>query len=86
VDESVAAILRLRPHLVVIEVALHNETGLQVMKRVQTVCAGIQFIVCTNDVERQNREQYLKGGARAFLNKTIETEQLPSAIAAACGR
>lgn len=84
VDESVAAILQLQPDVVVLEVALHDGSGLQVMKHVQTVCPGIQFVVYTNDVERQYRERYLRSGARAFLNKTAETEQLPSAIAAAC--
>lgn len=86
VDESVAGILRLRPDVVVLEVALQGGPGLQVMKRVHTVLPVVRFVVCTNDVERQYRQRYLKSGASAFLDKTTATEQLPSAIAAACGR
>jgi DNA-binding NarL/FixJ family response regulator len=86
VDDCVAAILRLRPDVVVLDVVLDDGTGLQVMNRVHTLCNDVCFVVCTNHAERQYRDRYLAGGARAFLDKSTETDRLPAAIAAACGR
>lgn len=84
VDDCVAAILRLRPDVVVLDVVLQDGAGLQVLNRVRTVCADVAFIVCTNSVEEPYRDRYLAAGAKAFLDKCTECEQLPAAISAIC--
>jgi DNA-binding NarL/FixJ family response regulator len=84
VDDCVAAILQLRPDVVVLDVTLRDGTGLQVLNRVRTVCADVSFIVCTNSVEQPYRERYLAAGAKAFLDKCTDCDQLPATISAVC--
>jgi DNA-binding NarL/FixJ family response regulator len=82
VDECVYAILRTWPDVVVLDVALQDGTGLQVLHRVETVGVKVRFVVYTNRTERQYRERYLAAGATAFLDKSAGFEQLRAAIAA----
>lgn len=80
-NEAVAAILRVRPDSVLLDLNLMGSTGLDVMRRVRTQAPEIVFIVLTNHFEPQYRDACMEAGARYFLDKSCDLDQVPRVIA-----
>lgn len=81
VDDAVAAILRLRPHSVLLDLNLFGRTGLEVLRAVRAQAPEIVFIVLTNHAEPQYRRACAAAGASYFLDKTREFERVAEVIA-----
>lgn len=77
---AIEGILACRPDVVVTDVQLQEGTGLDVMRLVQAIEPGVAFIVLSSHSEPGYRKRYLAAGARRFLDKSTEFEQLASAI------
>ena len=80
-SEAVAAIIRLRPHSVLLDLNLMGSTGLDVMRKVLPLAPAIAFIVLTNHHEPQYRDASFEAGARYFLDKSQEIHRIPAIIA-----
>ena len=80
---SIDGILAARPDVVVLDVQLEGGTGLQVLRAVRRSQPGIAFVVFSNNASDPYRKRYLGEGARRFLDKSSEFDQLPSAVAEA---
>jgi DNA-binding NarL/FixJ family response regulator len=73
-------ILSARPDVVVLDVRLEGGTGLQVLRAVRRLEPDIRFVVLSNNAGPAYRKRYLGAGARCFLDKTTEVEQLVMAV------
>jgi DNA-binding NarL/FixJ family response regulator len=79
--EAVTAILRLRPHSVLLDLNLLGASGMEVLRAVHARAPEIEFVVLTNKAEPQYRRACAAAGARYFLDKTREFERVPDVIA-----
>ena len=79
--EAIAAILRLRPDSVLLDLNLLGHTGIDVLKVVHGAAPGIAFIILTNHAEPQYRRACAHAGARYFLDKSREFSRVPEVIA-----
>jgi DNA-binding NarL/FixJ family response regulator len=80
---SIDGILAVHPDVVVLDVQLEGGTGLQVLRAVRRLGPGIEFVVFSNNASAQYRKRYLGEGARRFLDKNSEFDQLAQAVAEA---
>lgn len=79
-EGSIEGILAARPDVVVLDVQLHDGTGLQVLRAVRAVNPSIAFVVFSNNAGSAYRKRYLGEGADRFLDKTTEIDQLVNAV------
>lgn len=85
-EGSISGILAARPDVVVLDVQLEGGTGLQVLRAVRAAEPAIAFIVFSNNAGPAYRKRYLGEGARRFLDKTSEFDQLATAVEQASSR
>lgn len=78
---SIAGILAAQPDVVVLDVQLEGGTGLEVLRAVRQAEPGIAFVVFSNNSSAPYRKRYLGEGARRFLDKSSEFDQLAAAVA-----
>jgi DNA-binding NarL/FixJ family response regulator len=83
---SIEAILAVQPDVVVLDVRLDGGTGLEVLRAVRHAAPAIAFVVFSNSASPSYRKRYLGEGARSFLDKTTEFDQLVLAVADASRR
>ena len=79
--EAIAAILRLQPDSVLLDLNLFGRTGIDVLRAVHGAAPHIAFIVLTNHAEPQYRRACTHAGARYFLDKSREFTRVPEVIA-----
>lgn len=80
--EAIRGIDVLRPHLVILDIGLHNSNGLDVLSHVQAVHPGIRTIVFSDRTSDEYQTRISQLGATHFFNKTGETESLFNAVVA----
>jgi DNA-binding NarL/FixJ family response regulator len=73
-------ILAAHPDVVVLDVQLQGGTGLEVLRKVRHKEPGIELVVLSINADPVFRQRYLAEGARHFLDKATEFEQLVSAV------
>jgi DNA-binding NarL/FixJ family response regulator len=79
-EQSIVGILAVHPDVVVLDVQLEGGSGLQVLRAVRRAEPDIAFIVLSNNAGAAYRKRYLSEGARRFLDKSTEFDQLASAV------
>jgi DNA-binding NarL/FixJ family response regulator len=79
-EASIEGILAARPDVVVLDVQLLGGTGLQVLRAVRAADPAIAFVVFSNNADPAYRRRYLVEGARRFLDKSTEFDQLVDAV------
>jgi DNA-binding response OmpR family regulator len=88
--DAVAAMsiaVRLKPHVVVLDVGLPGGEGSVIMKRMHALpqLAGVPVIMISGRDPRQYRDEALGAGASAYLSKPIDVDDLIIAIRVALG-
>lgn len=81
---AIEGILAKHPDVVVLDVQLEGGSGLQVLRAVRRAAPDIAFVVFSNHSDPAYRKCYLDGGAKAFLDKTTEFDQLARVVTQAC--
>ena len=84
---AMSAAVRLKPHVVVLDVGLPGGEGAVVMKRMHALpqLAGIPVIIMSGRDPQRYREEALAAGAAAYLGKPIDMNDLVLAIRVALG-
>lgn len=77
---SIDGILATCPDVVVLDIQLEGGTGLEVLRAVRQAQPSIAFVVFSNNSAPAYRKRYLGEGARRFLDKTVEFNQLVGAV------
>jgi two-component system, chemotaxis family, chemotaxis protein CheY len=72
-----------KPDLVVLDLVMKGMNGLDVLKKLQEMDAGVRVLVVSADVQDSSRELAVSGGASGFLTKPVDREGLLTAVAKA---
>lgn len=68
------------PDLVILDVTMPDISGLEVLEQLRKQDAHAQVVVCSADIQDYNRNRAMELGARAFLNKPVNSGALLDAI------
>ena len=77
---AIDGIVRTSPDVVVLDIHLHNGSGIDVMRGLRYRTVGTVFIVLTNFPSPQYRKAYLEAGANYFLDKLNEFKKVAEII------
>lgn len=69
-----------RPDLVLIELALHDRSGMDAMREILTISPEIKVIMLAADADETTQLQALQAGAAGFLLKSIDLDILPRVL------
>ena len=75
-EQALAAIAKEEPEVVVLDLRMPGVDGLEVLERIKTSYPAVKVIVLTGHGSARDRDQCLKLGAFAFLQKPVELEEL----------
>ena len=78
--ETVDAVLRHRPDLLLLEVGMLDSDGLDVIRRVHRLGDGVEVVVFTSRVDEELALSALRAGAIGYVSKDIALESLPAAL------
>jgi CheY-like chemotaxis protein len=80
---ALAQLHRVRPHLVVLDVHLPDESGLQLLPKLRANHGGElpMIVVLTNDASEYHRRECVARGADAFFDKSSEFDQVVALVA-----
>ena len=80
-EGCIQGILATRPDVVVLDIQLEGGTGLQVLRAVREADPSVAFVVFSSTALPAYRKRYIAEGAKRFLDKASEFEQLADAVA-----
>lgn len=79
-DEAVALAEALRPHIVLMDIAMPGITGLEATRRIKARCPAMQVLVLTMHRSEEYFFEMLTAGASGYVLKGAETSELINAI------
>ena len=82
-QSAIDGILAVHPDAVVLDVLLKDGTGMEVLRAVQQSAPDIGFVVFSIHAIPAYRKSYVASGAKRFLDKASEFDQLVAALAEA---
>jgi DNA-binding NarL/FixJ family response regulator len=81
-EETIARTLKLRPDVVVMDIAMPRLDGLEATRRIVTECPGSRVLVLTAHDDAEHIIPLLEAGATGYLPKTVGLNDLLDAIRA----
>jgi DNA-binding NarL/FixJ family response regulator len=78
--EAMAAIERLRPHLVILDLSLDGPDGLEVLKMIRAREPGMPVLILSMHDENTYAERALRAGANGYIMKQKATDKVLTAI------
>lgn len=78
--DAIAALPQLQPDVVVLDIKLKTGSGIDVLRAIRHRMPALDVIVLTNYATEEYRKRCLEAGAKHFLDKTNEFEQLPAIL------
>ena len=78
--EAVAEVARLKPHLVVMDIAMPEMNGLEATRQILKENPGIEVLILTMHESDELVRNVLAAGARGYVLKSDATENLLSAV------
>lgn len=79
-DQALEVIERLRPDLVIVDIALKSGHGIDLIKRVKSRFSQVKMLVVSGFQESLYAERALRAGALGYLNKQESNEKVLDAI------
>jgi DNA-binding NarL/FixJ family response regulator len=80
--EALAALIRERPHVVIMDLSLGDDDGLDLIKRIREAAPDTRILVLSMHDERLYAERSLAAGANGYCMKTAPAERLVDALKA----
>lgn len=80
VEEAEEIVERTAPHLVVVDISLGDQSGLDLIKRIQARHPHIRLLVCSMHEDSLFAERVLRAGAHGYVNKHEETDTFLEAL------
>ncbi|HUT30726.1 MAG TPA: response regulator transcription factor [Sedimentisphaerales bacterium] len=80
IAEAVKAVRKQKIDLALVDMLLNNTTGIQVMKKIRTLCPGIITLVFSMSDNSQHIKQAIEAGARGYITKDEISEDIVNAI------
>lgn len=81
--ETLEAVARHCPDIVILDIGLPDMTGIQVAQRIAQEHPGVRVVALSGHADRLFVEEMLKAGARGYVVKSAGADELISAIRAA---
>ncbi|MFL6133870.1 MAG: response regulator, partial [Nocardioidaceae bacterium] len=79
-ERALAAFLRLRPDVVVMDLSMPGESGLQVMQRIHAHAPGTTVLVLTSSSDAETVATALRQGASGYVLKDSDSSAVARAI------
>ena len=79
-DEARRAVRQLQPDLAVVDLSLGDDSGLELLKDIQTIDESVKLLVVSIHDESIYAERVLKAGALGYVNKRAAEEHLVDAV------
>ena len=76
VPEALHAVRSLRPAVLILDLQMPGGHGMDVLKTIKREQLGLTVIVLTNHSDSQYRKKCLENGARSFLDKSAEFQEV----------
>jgi|SRR6516165_5746293 DNA-binding NarL/FixJ family response regulator len=76
VPEALHAVRSLRPDVLILDLQMPGGHGMDVLKTIKREQLGLTVIVLTNHSDSQYRKKCLENGARSFLDKSAEFQEV----------
>jgi twitching motility two-component system response regulator PilH len=74
--EALEKIIVEKPDLILLDILMPEKDGFEVLKELLEAKNTIPVIMLTSDVQDSTRDECMKLGARAFVNKPVKSEDL----------
>jgi two-component system chemotaxis response regulator CheY len=72
-----------RHDLVLLDMVMNGMYGLEVLAKMRELDPDVRVIVATADIQQSTRQQVRDAGARGFINKPLNRQQLTDVVASA---
>ena len=79
-NDAMKAIKKLNPDLVIVDISLEGESGLELIKRIKSQYSNLAILVLSMHDESLYAERVLRAGASGYIMKQKGTEKLITAI------
>lgn len=80
VPEAIAAFHRQQPDAVILDIAMPEGSGMDVLKEIKKNAAGTTVIILTNFPLPQLKQSYLEAGADYFFDKSLEFKKVDAIL------
>jgi DNA-binding NarL/FixJ family response regulator len=80
VPDAIRSIHELCPDAVILDLQMPGGSGLDVLRAIRTNHPAMYVLICTNYPYARYREECIKAGANAFLDKHGEFEKIPAIL------
>jgi DNA-binding NarL/FixJ family response regulator len=74
------AILALKPEVAIVDIALRDSSGTELIKDLKQLCPGVAVLVLSMHEEAHYAERALRAGARGYIMKRETTKKVIAAI------
>jgi DNA-binding NarL/FixJ family response regulator len=78
--EALEKILKLRPDVAIVDIALKDSSGVELIKDLKQSCPGVAVLVLSMHEEPHYAERALRAGARGYVMKRETTKKVITAI------
>jgi len=78
--DCVRLVQRLRPDVVLLDLALIGRDGLDTLAELRTVCPRVPVLMLSTLPERQYAVRCLQAGAAGYLHKSVDAAELAQAV------
>ena len=69
-----------RPDLVTLDLVMEGMDGLEVLAQLLQLDKSAQVIIASADIQKLTREEAMRGGAKAFINKPFASTNVLEAV------
>lgn len=78
--DAIATFIAHRPEIVILDLALGNDNGLDLIRELRKLSKDVRLLVLSMHDERDHAEHCLQHGADGYVMKQVATEQLVEAL------
>src|SRR3974390_2972484 len=78
--EAMKAILALRPEVAIVDIALKDSSGIELIKSLKQSCPGVSVLVLSMHEESHYAERALRAGAKGYVMKRETSRKVIGAI------
>jgi DNA-binding NarL/FixJ family response regulator len=79
-EDAIIAIPPLKLDVVMVDIHLSGESGIDCVAKIKPLCPGTQFLMCTSYEDTTSIFNALKAGASGYITKTTQPAKLLDAI------
>ncbi len=79
-EDAIRNVTELRPDLVILDIALRESNGWDVLRHIVTNKPETDVFIFSNDASDTARDRFIQGGANGFFDKSLDFSTLLSAL------